>query len=130
MPVFSSDGYLHLPRRRLERMPLQHLLSGMDDEPAAADPHCGAATTLSGYTEWVSPVEPALSIGWDWAWQGTPAGGGIVRQGLPRTNLLLVSDTQEPLPLEESLEMLARFIDAIDWQRPAWQAACNASVAA
>ena len=109
---------------------MQHLLSGMDDEPAPADPHCGAATTLSGYTEWVSPVEPALSIGWDCARQTTPAGGGIVRQGLPRTNLLLVSDTQEPLPLEESLEMLARFIDAIDWQRPAWQAACNASVAA
>ena len=72
----------------------------------------------------------ALSIGWDWAWQSTPAGGGIVRQGLPRTNLLLVSDAQEPLPLEESLEVLARFIDAIDWQQPAWRAACNAPMPA
>lgn len=130
MPVFSSDGYLHLPRRRLARIPLQHLVSGMDDEPVHADAHCGSAAALSGYTEWVSPAEPALSIGWDWAWQSTPAGGAIVRQGLPRTNLLLVSDAQEPLPMEESLEALAKFIDAIDWQRPAWRAACNAPMVA
>lgn len=129
MPVFSADGYLHLPRRRLERIALQHLISGMDDEPPEAAARCGSAAALSGYTEWVSPAEPALSIGWDWAWQGTPAGGGIVRQGLPRTNLLLVSDSQEPLPVHESLEMLARFIDEIDWQGPAWQAACNAPMA-
>ncbi len=130
MPHFSADGYLHLPHRRLACIPLRHLMSGMDDEPAAAAPHCGGVAALSGYTEWVSPLEPALSIGWDWAWQSTPAGGGLVRQGLPRTNLLLVSDSQEPLPLEESLETLARLIDAIDWQRPAWQAACQAPRAA
>jgi hypothetical protein len=130
MPVFSPDGYLRLPRCRLERIALQHLMSGMDEEPASANPHCGSAVTLCGYTEWVSPAEPALSIGWDWAWQSTPAGGGIVRQGLPRTNVLLVSDTQVPLPIEESLEMVARFIDAIDWQRPAWQAAFNAPLPA
>lgn len=129
MSMFSPDGYLHLPRRKLERIPLQHLLSGTDEEPAGPGPRCGSAASLCGYTEWVSPTEPALSIGWDWAWQRTPTGGGLVRQGLPRTNLLLVSDLQEPLPMEENLEVLARFIDAIDWQRPAWLAACTGALA-
>lgn len=130
MPVYSSDGYLHLPRQRLECISLRHLVSGMDDEPADTGAHCGSAALLSGYTEWVSPVEPALSIGWDWAWQSTPVGSGIVRQGLPRTNLLLVSDAQEPLPVEETLEVLARFIDTIDWQQPAWHAAFSNPLAA
>lgn len=130
MTAFSPDGYLHLPRRGLERMPLQHLLSGIDDEPDTGAARCGGVAALSGYTEWVSPAEPALSIGWDWAWQNSPAGSVLVRLGLPRTNLRLVSDAQEPLTLGESLEVLARFIDAIDWQRPAWQAACGHPVAA
>ena len=61
MSMFSPDGYLHLPRRKLERIPLQHLLSGTDEEPAGPGPRCGSAASLSGYTEWVSPAEPGPS---------------------------------------------------------------------
>lgn len=129
MKTVSNDGYLRLQTRELDRIPLQHLISNVDDEAAEAVQCCGAATTLSGYTEWVSPIEPALSIGWDWEWRSTPGASAVVRLGLPRTNILVVSDSSVPLPWEASLEVLAHFIDAIDWQRAALDAAFACSAA-
>ena len=65
----------------------------------------------------------ALSIGWDWEWRGTPGQAEVVRLGLPRTNILVVSESSVPLAWEDSLQVLAHFIDAIDWQRAALDAA-------
>ena len=127
MRTVSSDGYLRLKSRELDRIPLRHLISNVDDEPVPQAPCCGAATTLSGYTEWISPDEPTLSIGWDWEWRAAPGTcAGVVRLGLPRTNILMVSDACVPLTWEDSLEVLAGFIDAIDWQRAALDAAFGA----
>ena len=123
MKTVSPDGYLRVKAQELGRLPLQHLISNVDDEAADQAPRCGAATTLSGYTEWVSPAEPALSIGWDWEWRGLPGASGMLRLGLPRTNILVVSEASVPFPWEDSLEVLARFIDAIDWQHAALDAA-------
>jgi len=125
MSTLSADGYLRLKQGDLGHIPLQHLISNVDDEGPGTAPRCGTAATLSGYTEWVSPTEPALSIGWDWEWRHAAGSPGVVRLGLPRTNILLVSEASVPLPWEDSLEMLARFIDAIDWQQPAFDAACQ-----
>lgn len=126
MKTVSSDGFLRLKTRELDRIPLEHLLSNVDDEAPVLAPGCGAATTLSGYTEWVSPAAPTLSIGWDWEWRALPgSSAGVVRLGLPRTNILVVSEASVPLPWEDSLEVLASFIDAIDWQRAALDAACR-----
>lgn len=127
MRAMTSDGYLRLKPQELGSIPLQHLISNVDDEAVGEPPCCGGTTTLSGYTEWVSPVEPALSIGWDWEWRAAPGASGVVRLGLPRTNILVVSETSVPLPWEDSLEVLASLIDAIDWQRPALDAAFRAS---
>jgi hypothetical protein len=121
----SSDGFLRLKTHELGRIPLQHLISEVDDEGAAQAPRCGAATTLSGYTEWVSPAEPALSIGWDWEWKALPGTAGVVRLGLPRTNILVVSEASVALTWEESLQVLAGIIDAFDWKRVALDAACR-----
>lgn len=123
MRTMSPDGYLRLKPQELGCIPLQHLISNVDEEAPGQAPCCGAATTLSGYTEWVSPVEPSLSIGWDWEWRTLPGTSEMVRLGLPRTNILVVSETSVPLPWEDSLEILAHFIDAIDWQRAALDAA-------
>ena len=125
MRTVSSDGYLRLKTQELSCIPLQHLISDVDEEAAGQEPACGATATLSGYTEWVSPVEPSLSIGWDWEWKAVPGTSGVVRLGLPRTNILVVSEASVPLPWEDSLQVLARFIDAIDWQRAALDAACR-----
>ncbi|MDM0043251.1 DUF4902 domain-containing protein [Variovorax dokdonensis] len=123
MNVVQSDGYLRMHARELGRIPLTHLISSLDDEPAAANDRCEGATVLCGYTEWVSPAAPMLSIGWDWAWRGLPGRSGVVRLGLPRTNILLVSETSVPLPWDDSLEALAQYIDGIDWQEVALGAA-------
>jgi len=124
MRAVSSDGYLRLKTRELDRIPLKHLISNVDDEAAGQAPCCGTATSLSGYTEWISPSEPSLSIGWDWEWRALPgASPGVVRLGLPRTNILVVSDACVPLSWEDSLQVLASLIDGIDWQRPALDAA-------
>ena len=123
MRTVSPDGFLRIQTQELGCIPLQHLISNLDEEPSDGSQCCGAATTLSGYTEWVSPVEPALSIGWDWEWRGTPGESAVVRLGLPRTNILVISDASVPLPWEDSLQVLAHFIDAIDWQRAALDAA-------
>ncbi|SFN27755.1 DUF4902 domain-containing protein [Variovorax sp. OV329] len=124
MRTISSDGYLRLKTRELDCIPLKHLISNVDDEEISQAPSCAVTTTLSGYTEWVSPIEPTLSIGWDWEWRGLAGkSAGVVRLGLPRTNILVVSDACVPLPWEDSLQVLAGFIDAIDWQRAALDAA-------
>ena len=123
MRIVSPDGYLRLQTQELDRIALQHLISNVDDEVIDPVQRCGGATSLSGYTEWVSPAEPALSIGWDWEWRGTPGQSEVVRLGLPRTNILVVSASSVPLTWDDSLQVLAHFIDAIDWQRAALDAA-------
>jgi hypothetical protein len=123
MRTVSPDGYLRLKTRELGCIPLHHLISNVDDEPTTRELRCGAAATVSGYTEWISPAEPTLSIGWDWEWRAVPGTAGVVRLGLPRTNILVVSEASVPLPWEDSLQILARHIDAIDWQRAALDAA-------
>lgn len=125
MRTVSPDGYLRLKTQELGRIPLQHLISDVDEDAVDQEARCGAAATLSGYTEWTSPAEPSLSIGWDWEWKALPGATGVVRLGLPRTNILVVSDSSVPLPWEDSLEVLANLIDAIDWQRAALNAACR-----
>ena len=127
MNVVQSDGYLRMRAQELSRIPLRHLISNIVDEPAVEGQRCDAATMLSGYTEWISPANPSLSIGWDWQWSAVPGKAGIVRLGLPRTNILLVSETSVPLPWDDSLEALAQYIDNIDWQDVALGAAFNAS---
>ena len=127
MRTMTPDGYLRLKAQELGSIPLQHLISNVDEEAASQQPRCGAATTLSGYTEWVSPAEPSLSIGWDWEWRALPGTPGVIRLGLPRTNILVVSEDSVPFPWEDSLHVLARVIDAIDWQRAALDAAFRSS---
>jgi len=116
MKTVSPDGYLRLKARELNQVPLRHLISNVDDGSRVEEAGGCAETTLSGYTEWISPVEPSLSIGWDWEWRTLPGKSGAVRLGLPRTNVLLVSETSEPFPWEDSLQLLANYIDAIEWQ--------------
>ena len=121
-----NDGLLRLRLQDLRNVELAHLISGIDDE--LADPgvsRCGASTTLSGYTEWISPQEARLTLGWDWQLDVSTAASRIVRLGLPRTNVLIVRSVQDPLPWEQSLGVLASFIDAFDWSAPAFNAVCE-----
>ena len=126
MNASYNDGLLRLREQDLRKINLVHLISGIDEEAAESDtPRCGGSTTLSGYTEWIASNEPNLTLGWDW--QLDPAGdhSRVVRLGLPRTNVQLVSPGQDPLPWEQSLEVIASFIDTFDWNTPAFNAVCD-----
>lgn len=122
-----NDGLLRLSRRELGDMQLMHLISGLDDEePEAGNkPYCGGSVALCGYTEWVSAQNPQLTLGWDWQFDSSATSPRVVRLGLPRTNVLVVDSTEAPLPWDESLHVLARFIDTFDWNTPAFNAVCD-----
>lgn len=124
-----NDGLLRLCKQDLRAMQLTHLTSGLDDGETdfcdEAKPQCGESTALSGYTEWVSANEPRLTLGWDWHLDNSSATPRVVRQGLPRTNVLVLENSDTPLPWNESLNVLATFIDTFDWNTPAFNAVCQ-----
>lgn len=122
-----NDGLLRLGRQDLAGMQLRHLISGLDDdaEPSPGKPACGSSASLSGYTEWVSAQAPRLTLGWDWHLDDGASPPRVVRLGLPRTNVQVLDGADQPLPWNESLHVLASFIDTFDWNAPAFQAVCH-----
>ncbi|RZL88427.1 MAG: DUF4902 domain-containing protein [Variovorax sp.] len=120
--TLSSDGLLQLRGQDLGALTLIHLISGLDDDNGQT---CGAGTSLSGYTEWVSAQEPRLSLGWDWQLETHPSSARVVRLGLPRTNVQVLNAQEVPLSWDENLHALATLIDTIDWSTPAFEAVCQ-----
>ncbi|MEO7241584.1 MAG: DUF4902 domain-containing protein [Variovorax sp.] len=109
----SADGYLRLPLKTLHAVPLRHLISDIDDE--APDAACGSASIISGYTEWVSATEPAVSLGWDWSLECSNGHVRCVRNGLPRTNVMVVDEEFRDYGWERSLDLLAGVVDQLGW---------------
>lgn len=127
MNLQTSDGLLCMRRSDLDALQLTHLLSGMDDEDTGIG-GCGRATTLSGYTEWISPQAATLTLGWDWQLATGAGGPRVTRLGLPRTNIQVVDGVMRPLPWDDSLQVLADYIDSIEWASPAFEAVCQRHV--
>lgn len=125
MIIPLSDGLLRIRQRELDHLHLTHLVSGLDDDSGSHAHACGAGIALSGYTEWVCPAQPLLSLGWDWQLEGTASPPRIRRLGLPRTNVLLLDRYRAALPWNESLQVLANFIDGFNWNTPAFRAVCE-----
>lgn len=112
----ANDGTVSLTYDELLPIPMQHLISGLDDDQQVGDTVCGGSTTLTGYTEWITPTQPALTLGWDWRFdysEGTPR---LCRIGEPRSNIALMDAAQEDTPWRRSLELLAGFVDGMDWR--------------
>ncbi len=95
---------------------ITHLISGVDLEDRPKLSTCGKATSISGYTEWVSVHEPTISIAWDWCIQFTPSGTIWTRVGLPSSNVMLIEDTGCDADWERSRDILATFVDALPWR--------------
>jgi len=113
----SSDGLIRLTLDQLLSTPLEHLVSGVDQDASPPFTNaCGTQTVLSGYTEWVSANDPVISIGWDWRLQTSAAGMRWIRVGLPRSNLMLTQDTGHDTPWHGNLEILGTVVDALAWR--------------
>jgi hypothetical protein len=127
MPLISPDSYIRLTPEQLQALPLQHLISGMDEDhpPLAGSP--AMATAISGYTEWVSAEAPRVSLGWDWELQLHDASVRLRRVGLPRSNVMLLGPDQADLGPDATAALLARLVDGMAWQDTTWN---NASAPA
>ena len=112
----SPDGLIRLTVDQLLSTPLEHLVSGVDLDPNTVPAACGTQTSLSGYTEWISSRDPAISIGWDWRLQPLASGVRWVRVGLPRSNLMLTQDTGADTSWQGNLEILGTVVDALAWR--------------
>jgi hypothetical protein len=95
---------------------MTHLVSGVDPDPRPALGHCGSATFLSGYTEWVSTRSPTISIGWDWCLQPGPDGATWSRVGLPSSNVMLTVGREHDAGWSKNQDLLATVVDALPWQ--------------
>lgn len=106
-----SDGRVRLPAAEARRIRLVHLLSGLDEDGPPCGEHA-VATTITGYTEWLSAEAPEVTVGWDWEMivaRGQPT---LRRLDAPRSNLLLE-------PEHQAERLLGEHVDSFDWQSEA-----------
>jgi hypothetical protein len=119
----SRDGYIRLSPVTFRQIPLIHLISGMDEEPAAG-PRTGGAqlSEIMGYTEWVSTEKPAITIGWDWRLSASKGAASCLRFGEVRSNVMLMDDQGRDLGPQRSAELLGAELDGINWSDQVLQA--------
>jgi hypothetical protein len=109
----SSDGFIRVSIDELLSMPIVHLMSGIDVEEGLPTSACGRQTTISGYTEWVTRTEPAITIGWDWCLVTGAHDARFRRVGQPRTNVMVVNEAGEDVPWAQNLEYLGTVVDVL-----------------
>jgi hypothetical protein len=113
----SDDGYVRLTRTCLRELALVHVLTGLDlDEPECVRRTGGAcATAITGFTEWVTRSDPALSIGWYWRLDAQR----LVYERLdhPYSNIMLIDSHRRDFGHQASAILLGAEIDTLSWQR-------------
>ena len=123
----TNMGQVQVTAQELVALRLKHLFSATDTAPTdlPAERRCGAATTLTGYTEWLGDADVPISIGWDWCIGIQPTRTSSVsseqaaywqRYDLPHTNIQLLDEHGHALTWEDNLRVLASWVDAQDWQ--------------
>jgi hypothetical protein len=113
----SGDGYLRLSQARLRAIPLIHLISGLDFDPAGTPPGSVGATlaAIVGFTEWASETTPALSLGWDWLMEASDREIRCLRMGEPRSNIMLLDRHSRDLGPMQTAVALALAVDELNW---------------
>ena len=114
----SEDGYLRLTLRQLRAVPLIHLISGLDIEPAEEQSESVGAmlAAIAGYTEWISLTRPAISVGWDWFLDVAGRKVRYLRIGEPRSNIMLLDPHKRDLGPMQTAVALALLVDELVWQ--------------
>lgn len=112
----SDDGYVRLMYEGVKRMALEHLISGFDED-MPMDASMGAVVTdITGYTEWMTQTQPAITLGWDWQLNIKDMPMQIVRVSEPRRNIMLLDSSKCDLGFAKTSALLEVFIDSFDWQ--------------
>lgn len=115
IPTLSGDGYIRLNPAQLKQVQLHHLHSYLYPE---SEPHHGSTriTTIQGYSEWISQIQPSISISWDWQVYYETGATDYRMVGLPFSNLLLQTNQQQDLSADDSLSILAAWLNTLNWQ--------------
>lgn len=116
MFILSKDGYIRLTLEGLQHTPLIHFLSGLDEDHPESPRPGATACAISGYTEWVSDTFPTITIGWDWRLDVSYGRVHYVREGSPRSNLMLQDSMSHDLGPVSTYRLIEAVIDTIGWQ--------------
>jgi hypothetical protein len=117
MRSISSDGYVRLSMQQLQATQFTHLISGMDEDSPMPVSSGALATAITGYTEWISEGNPALTVGWDWQLGAIIPGTTLRRVSEPRSNILLLDAASADHTPAASEKLLGAHIDTLDWQQ-------------
>lgn len=113
----SLDGYVRMSWSMFMELPLVHFLSGLDDDPEHRIAEGDTETSISGYSEWLSISIPKLTIGWDWRLDSATGAPQYLREGWPRSNVMIIdADNGRDLGDEVTAASLASRIDQIHWE--------------
>ena len=115
IPEVSVDGYLRMPFTGLKRIPLLHLISGLDEGGQDCSSEAALSTDIAGYTEWISSTTPTVTLGWDWQLEISSGGPHLARYGEPRSNIMLISGDQD-VGRVGTAALLETFIESFDWR--------------
>lgn len=91
------------------------MISGLDDDLTIPRDGDVVSSAITGYTEWVSPSDPTVSIGWDWELTGGQGRVAVRRVGDPRHNVMCVEHGRDAGSRPTCL-LIARYIAGIAWQ--------------
>jgi len=114
--TISQDGYVRLMFDALLKVPLIHLLSGLDEDAPTFFSDGAIQAAITGYTEWVSTTTPAISMGWDWQLSASQGRTYCSRMGEPRSNIMLVNTYQQDIGVMKTTTLLITAVDKLDWQ--------------
>ncbi len=113
----SLDGYIRMSLSSFMTLPLNHFLSGLDDDIAPHIAEDGTQALICGYTEWLSASAAVVTIGWDWHLDLTGDRPCYVRAGRPRSNVMLIDEVNGRDLGEDATSILTIIkIDQSDWK--------------
>jgi len=113
---YSETGAVKLNVHELHPLQLMHLFSELDQCTQRCPADCGCIAALQGYTEWISTTQPALSLGWDWAYVMYAGKAEMRRDGPPRTNIQLINAQGVVIAWPLNLAILSDYVDQLSWQ--------------
>lgn len=112
----SRDGYIRIAYQTFRQFEMTCLCSGMDEDRPVFSGIGASASSITGFTEWVSHGMPAITIGWDWELAGADGKACLAQTGIPGRNVMFVNQHGQDLGAEQTTAILVDWLKTFDWQ--------------
>lgn len=122
MITLSHDGYIRLTPECFVQARLVHLHSGVDEDRPLASAEDAALSSITGYTEWVSATQPAITVGWDWQMTARDGQIQLIPLDYPRSNLMFVDKHGNDLGPSATEALLRSWVESFEWQSSVYKA--------